>query len=176
MVSGGRKAERAKEGEEKKKEERKRKEGTLRKMVQIFVKVDESKETPMEASLADDKVEDVMRRIPNGEDVYVTTHGRTLKSSEKLNSCGVSDGCTIQVTSRMRGEEGTRIRRARRRRSKPQAPQRHRSGSSRTKKRETEVQRFGSAIKDATIRMMEETEGYPKIVKMPVPRLLRLHR
>ena len=33
----------------------------------------------------------------------MTMHGRTLKRSEKLNSCGVSDGCTIQVTSRMRG-------------------------------------------------------------------------
>ena len=48
-------------------------------MVQIFVKVDESKVTPMEVSLTDDKVEDVRRRIPNGEDVYVTMHGRTLK-------------------------------------------------------------------------------------------------
>ena len=44
-----------------------------------------------------------MRRIPNSEDVYVTMHGRTLKRSEKLKSCGVSDGCMIQVTSRMRG-------------------------------------------------------------------------
>ena len=33
----------------------------------------------------------------------MTMHGRTLKRSEKLNSCGVSDGCTIQVMSRMRG-------------------------------------------------------------------------
>ena len=57
----------------------------------------------MEVSLTDDKVEDVIRRILNGEDVFVTMHGRTLKRSEKLNSCGVSDGCTIQVMSRMRG-------------------------------------------------------------------------
>ena len=75
----------------------------MKRTVQIFVKVDGSKLTPMEVSLADDKIEDVIRRIPNGEDVYVTMHGRTLKRSEKLNSCGVSDGCTIQVTSRMRG-------------------------------------------------------------------------
>ena len=71
-------------------------------VVQIF---DGSKLTPMEVSLTDDKVEDVIRRIPNGEDVYVTMHGRTLKRSEKLNSCGVSDGCTIQLTNRMRGRE-----------------------------------------------------------------------
>ena len=62
-----------------------------------------SKVTPMEVSLTDDRIEDVIRRIPNGEDVYVTMHGRTLRRSEKLNSCGVSDGCTIQVMSRMRG-------------------------------------------------------------------------
>ena len=71
--------------------------------IQIFVKVDGSKITPMDVSLTDDLVEDVIRRIPNGEDEYVTMHGRTLKRSEKLNSCGVSDGCTIQVMSRMRG-------------------------------------------------------------------------
>ena len=102
------------------KEERRRKEGKLRKKgtkswtvvtrskkqrkrtFQIFVKVDGSKRTPMEVSLTDVKVEDVIRRIPNSEDVYVTMYGRTLKRSEKLNSCGVSDGCTIQVMSRMR--------------------------------------------------------------------------
>ena len=74
-----------------------------KKTVQIFVKVDGSKATPMEVSLTDDKVDDVTSQIPNGEDVYVTMHGRILKRSEKLDSCGVRDGCTIQVTNRMRG-------------------------------------------------------------------------
>ena len=70
-----------------------------RKMVQIFVKVDEAKVTPMEVSLTDGKVEDVMRQIKKDEDVYVTT----CQGNEKLKkSCGVTDGCTIQVTSRMR--------------------------------------------------------------------------
>ena len=41
-----------------------------RKMVQIFVKVDGSRVTPMEVSPADDKVEDVMKRIQNDEDAY----------------------------------------------------------------------------------------------------------
>ena len=72
-------------------------------MIQIFVKVNGSKATPMEVSLTDDRVEDVMRRIQNEEDVYVTLHGRILKRGEKLRSCEVTDGCTIQVTSRMRG-------------------------------------------------------------------------
>ena len=74
-----------------------------RKMIQIFVKVDGSKVTPMEVSLTDGKVEDVMRQIQKDEDVYVTMHGKALRRNEKLKSCGVTDGCTIQVTSRMRG-------------------------------------------------------------------------
>ena len=72
-------------------------------MVQIFVRVNGSKATPMDVNLTDDKVEDVIRRVQNDEDVYVTMHGRVLKRGEKLKSCEVADGCTIQVTSRLRG-------------------------------------------------------------------------
>ena len=72
-------------------------------MVQIFVRVNGSKATPMEVNLTDNKVEDVMRRIQKDEDAYVTMHGRVLKRSERLKSCEVSDGCTIQVTDRLRG-------------------------------------------------------------------------
>ena len=72
-----------------------------RKMVQIFVKVDEAKVTPMEVSLTDGKVEDVMRQIQKDEDVYVTMHRKVLRRNEKLKSCGVTDGCTIHVTNRM---------------------------------------------------------------------------
>ena len=74
-----------------------------RKTVQIFVRVNGSKAAPMEVNLTDDKVEDVMRQIQQDEDVYATMNGKVLKSDEKLKSCGVSDGCTIQVTSRLRG-------------------------------------------------------------------------
>ena len=74
-----------------------------RKTVQIFVKVDGSKVTQMEVSLSDDKVEDVIRRVQNDEDAYVTMHGRVLKKGERLKSCGVTDGCIVQVTSRLRG-------------------------------------------------------------------------
>ena len=72
-------------------------------MVQIFVKGNGSKATPVEVNLTDDKVEDVMRRIQKDEGVCVTMHGKVMRRDEKLKSCGVSDGCTIQVTSRMRG-------------------------------------------------------------------------
>ena len=30
-------------------------------------------------------------------------HGKVLSGNEKLKSCEVTDGCTIQVMSRMRG-------------------------------------------------------------------------
>ena len=72
-------------------------------MVQIFVKVDEAKVTPMDVSLTGGKVEYVVRHVQKDEDVYVTMHWRVLRRNEKLKSCGVTDGCTIQVTSRMRG-------------------------------------------------------------------------
>ena len=38
--------------------------------------------------------------------MYVTNGGRILRRCDRLRSCGVSDGCTIQVTSRMRGGGG----------------------------------------------------------------------
>ena len=63
-----------------------------RKTVQIFVKVNESKAFP-----------DVMRQVQKVEDAYVTMQGKVLRGNEKLKSCGVTDGCAIQVTSRMRG-------------------------------------------------------------------------
>ena len=73
------------------------------KMVQIFAKVNGSKATPIEVNLTDDRVEDIMRQVQNNEDAYVTMQGKVLMTSDKLKSCGVTDGCTIQVTSRMRG-------------------------------------------------------------------------
>ena len=74
-----------------------------KKMIQIYVKVNGGKVIPTEVILTDDKVEDVMRQIPSSEDMYVTIHGRVLKRCEKLKSCEVTDGCTIQVVSRLRG-------------------------------------------------------------------------
>ena len=55
---------------------------------QTFVKVNESKAIPLEVS-TDDKVDDVIRRIPNGEDMYVTMHGRSAeekREAEELRS------------------------------------------------------------------------------------------
>ena len=132
-------------------------------MVQIFVKVNGSKATPMEVNLTDDKVEDVMRQIQKDEDVYVTMHGRVLKRSEKLKSCEVTDGCTIQVTSRVRG--GGRHKDKRSKAEKNQA------ASTRTPE-----QKFAEEAKsvkgpatqecdrDTAVRMIEENEETRKVM------------
>ena len=45
-----------------------------------------------------------MKKIPIGDqDVYVMSGGRILRRSDKLKSCEVRDGSTVEVTSRMRG-------------------------------------------------------------------------
>ena len=54
-----------------------------RKTVQIFVKVDGPKVTPMEVTLTDDKVEDVMRRIQKDEDAYVTDARESAEDKRK---------------------------------------------------------------------------------------------
>ena len=126
-----------------------------RKMTQIFVKVNGSKANPMEVNLTDDKVEDVMRQIQKGEDVYVTMHGKVLRRNEKLKSCGVSDGCTIQVTSRLQGGG------------------KHKDKRSKVKKkqvtRQEPVRNGGPAIleseKKAVIWVWEETEEFRTIVE-----------
>ena len=126
------------------------------KMAQIFVKVNGSKATPMEVNLTDGKVEDVMSQIQKNEDVYVTMYGKVLRRNEKLKSCGVSDGCTIQVTSRLQGGG------------------KHKEKKSKVKKkqvtREGPVRNEGPVVlesnKEAVIRILEENEGYRKIVKM----------
>ena len=120
--------------------------------VQIFVKVNGSKASPMEVSLTDDRVEDVMRRIQNDEDAYVTMHGRVLKKGERLKSCGVTDGCIVQVTSRLRGggkHKDKKGQKERKRAAKPQGP---------------EQKAVQGCDRDAAIRMIEENEESRKMM------------
>ena len=73
--------------------------------VQIFVKVDGGKTSAMVMKMSD-KMDDIVKKIPvSDQDVYVTSGGRILRRSDKLESCEVRDGSTIQVMSRMRGQE-----------------------------------------------------------------------
>ena len=74
-----------------------------KKMVQIFVKVDGMKTVVMEVS-PEDKVQKILNTVSKSDrDVYVTSGGRILKGSDKLKSCEVRDGSTVEVMSRMRG-------------------------------------------------------------------------
>ena len=52
----------------------------------------------------EDKVQKILNTVSGSDqDLYEAMHGRVLRRSEELNSCGVSDGCTIQITCRLRG-------------------------------------------------------------------------
>ena len=124
-----------------------------RKMVQVFVKVDGGKTSTMEVKMSD-RVDDIVKRTPiSDQDVYVTSGGRTLRRSGKLESCEVRDGSTVEITSRMRGGG------------------RHKDKKSKVEKKQGMKQEprknDGPAIleseKEAVIRMLEETE-YRKIV------------
>ena len=127
-------------------------------MAQIFVKVNGSKATPMEVNLTDDKVKDVMRQIQEDKDVYVTMQGKVLRRNEKLKRCGVSDGCTIQVMSKMRGGG----RRKDKKKSKAEKKQ-----AARTR---TVEQKFADEVaiqgcdRDTVVRMIEENEENRKVM------------
>ena len=93
-----------------------------KKLIQIFVKVNGSKATPMEVSLNDDKVEDLMRQIKKDEDAYVTMQGKVLRGNEKLKQLreSLTDARYKSRAGCEEEEESTRTRRARQRRIKPQ--------------------------------------------------------
>ena len=134
-----------------------------RKMVQIFVKVDGSKVNPMEVSLTDDKVEDVLRQVQNDEDAYVTMQGKVLMRDEKLRSCGVTDGCTIQVTSRLRGG-------GRHKDKKKGSEKKHAVSAKGSKQKNVEEPKSdeGPAIqecdRDTVVQMIEESEQNRKVM------------
>ena len=125
-----------------------------KKAVQIFVKVDGMKTVLREVS-PEDEVQKILNSV-NGcdQDVNATCEGRMLRKDDELRSCGVSDGCTMQVTSRMRGGGRHKVKK-----------------SEEEKKQVTsqeQVSNEGPAIlegeKDPVIWMLEETEEYRTIV------------
>ena len=121
-------------------------------MAQIFVQVNGSKATPMEVNLTDDKVEDVMRQIQEDKDVYVTMHGKVLRRNENLKSCGVSDGCTIQVMSKMRGG-------GRRKDKKKSKAEKKQAARTRTVEHKfAEEVAIQGCDRDTVVRMIEENE------------------
>ena len=74
-----------------------------RRTYQILVKVNEMKTVAMEVS-PEDRDQKILNTVSGSDwEVYVTREGRILKKGDKMKSCGVRDGITVQVTSRMRG-------------------------------------------------------------------------
>ena len=104
--------------------------------MQIFVKVNGSKAIPTE--------------------VCVTMQGKALRMSDELMSCGVTDGCTIQGTSRVRGggQHKEKKSKGKKRAAKPQGPE---------QKSERETRRDKDPVvpecdRDAVVQMIEESE------------------
>ena len=133
-----------------------------RQMVQIFVKVNGSKATPMEVNLTDDKVEDVIRRIQKDEDAYVTMHGRVLKRSERLKSCEVTDECTIQVTDRLRGGGRHKNRRSKAE-TKGDVDERGQKDQQ-VRSLSDKCQEKTNAQKDVLIQTINGNEGYRRLI------------
>ena len=86
-------------------------------------------------------VSDITKRSLSCGDMHVTNGGRILRRSDKLRSCGVSDGCTIQVTSRIRGG-GRHKDKSKAEKKQGASQERDESGSGTENKRVTGVQRF----------------------------------
>ena len=80
-----------------------------RRTVQTLVKVRGFMAFPLEVPLRDN-VRAIAKRIPNSacrskRDVYATCEGRVVRRSDGKKSCGVSDGSTLEVMSRLLGGE-----------------------------------------------------------------------
>ena len=106
-----------------------------KKMVQIFVKVDGMKTVAMEVS-PEDKVQKILNTVSKSDrDVYVTSGGRILKGGDKLKSCEVRDGSTVEVTSRMRGggrHKDKKSKSEKKQTMNPERPEQKRDGESRS--------------------------------------------
>ena len=131
--------------------------------VQIFVKVDGGKTSAMEMEMGD-KVDDIVKKIPiSDKDVYVTSGGRILRRSDKLESWEVRDGSTIQVMSRMRGG-------GKHKNKKSKVDQKQAASAKTPEQKFTDEEEGdrGPAIleseKEAIIRMWEENEVSRKLI------------
>ena len=126
-----------------------------KKTVQIFVKLDEMKTVLREVS-PEDKVQEILNTVGGSEqDVYVTCEGKMLRKDEQLKSCGVRDGSTIQVTSRMRGGGKHKDK-------KSKAEKKQAASAKTPEQKSTDEEE--SDRKEAIIRMWEENEAIRKLM------------
>ena len=133
-----------------------------KKMVQIFVKVDGMKTVAMEVS-PEDKVQKILNTVSKSDrDVYVTSDGRILKGSDKLKSCEVRDGSTVEVTSRMRvggRHKDKKSKSEKKQTTNPERPEQKRDGESRSDERPEMI------TMEEALRRLEENEGYQQIIE-----------
>ena len=89
----------------------------MRRMVQIFVKVDGMRTVAMEVS-PEDKVQKILNTVSGSDwDVYVTCGGRILRKDDKLKSCGFETGAQRRSRAECEVVEHTRTRKVKKRRS-----------------------------------------------------------
>ena len=159
-----------------------------RKTVQIFVKVDGGKTSAMEMEM-NDKVDDIVKKTPiSDQDVYVTSGGRILRRRDKLESCEVRDGGTLEVTSRMRGggrHKDKKSKSEKKQTTNPERPEQKREEESKSgegsemipmdesgqKDQQVEsliekCQEATQAQKDEMIQLFEENNAYWKMITM----------
>ena len=87
-----------------------------------------------------------------------------LRRDEKLNSCEVTDGCTIQVTSRLRGGGKHKDKR-----SKANTKQGMDESGQKDQQVESLIdkcQEATQAQKDVMIQLFEENDAYRKMIMM----------
>ena len=176
----GRKGQRGRGQEGRKKEEREAEEGggelvekdvmgwtevtrnKRKKMVQIFVKMDGMKTVTMEVS-PEDKVQKILNTANKSDrDVYGTSGGRILKGSDKLKSCEVRDGSTVEVTSRMRGggrHKDKKSKFEKKQTTNPERPEQKRDGEARSGEGPESIPM------DEVLRQLEESEEYQKKIE-----------
>ena len=77
------------------------------KIFQIFVKVPSSAVMILDAThsrTVEDQVQDVSSKLKHETgDTYLTFEGTELRGRDELKGCGSRDGCTVQITSKLRG-------------------------------------------------------------------------
>ena len=133
-----------------------------KKMVQIFVGVDGMKTVTMEVS-PKGKVQKILNTVSkSNRDVYVTSGGRILEGSDKLKSCEVRDGSTVEVTSRMRGggrHQDKKSKSEKKQTTNTEKPEQKRDGESRSDEGPEMM------TMEEVLRRKEESEGFRKNIE-----------
>ena len=96
--------------------------------------------------------------------MYATYEGKVLKGSEELARCGVRDGSTVQVASRLRGGGRHKDRKSQAEKKQAvNAKKQEQMCAGETKSNTGPLIR--ECDKDAVQQMVEEVEGYRKVIE-----------